>query len=231
MKIITALSTGGTGHLLRHRISFAHKDDRVAKTQSVLNYNSDGYVRNWDYSPEVAHVGLYCLIARLDLPLGIGAYDAFVDYIRRAHNPRYVPVCRQTTTKDFVKHFNQTHTLMMDCLTACSSIAITSDIWNDNAKEDYLNVVAHFVNSDQELEKKLISLCLIDFCHSGSNIAKRVDIVLDDWSLTDKIFSFTLDNASANASAMTFLTPKFSSYVGSIFLHQRCWDRLWDSHY
>jgi hypothetical protein len=94
MKIITALSTGGTGHLLRHRISFAHKDDRVAKTQSVLNYNSDGYVRNWDYSPEVAHVGLYCLIARLDLPLGIGAYDAFVDYIRRAHNPRYVPVCR-----------------------------------------------------------------------------------------------------------------------------------------
>jgi hypothetical protein len=106
---------------------------------------------------------------------------------------------------------------MMDCLTTCSSIAITSDIWNGNAKEDYLSVVAHFVNSDQEHEKKLISLYLIDFCHSGSNIAERVGIVLDDWSLTDKIFSFTLDNASANASAMTFLTPKFSSYVGSIF--------------
>jgi hypothetical protein len=42
---------------------------------------------------------------------------------------------------------------MMDCLTACSSVAITSDILNDNAKEDYLSVVAHFVNSGWELEK------------------------------------------------------------------------------
>jgi hypothetical protein len=42
------------------------------------------------------------------MSLGIGAYDDFVEYIRRAHNPRYVHVCRQTTTNDFVKHFNQT---------------------------------------------------------------------------------------------------------------------------
>jgi hypothetical protein len=63
----------------------------------------------------------------------------------------------------------------------------------------------------------LIGLRLIDVCHSGSNIAERVSIVVDDWSLTDKIFSFTLDNASANASAMIFLAPKFSVYVRSIF--------------
>jgi hypothetical protein len=74
------------------------------------------------------------LIARLDLPLGTGAYDAFVEYIRRAHNPIYAPVCRQTTTRDFVKHFNQTQTIIFDCLIACSFVAITSDIWNDNAK-------------------------------------------------------------------------------------------------
>jgi hypothetical protein len=147
-KILTALSTGGTGHMLRHHISCARKADRAAKTQSVLNYNPDGSVRNWDYSLEVARVELYRRIARLDLPFHIGVYDAFVDYIIRAHNPRYAPVCRKTTTKDFVKHLNQTHTLMMDCLTACSSVAIISDIWNGNAKEDYLSVVAHFVNSD-----------------------------------------------------------------------------------
>jgi hypothetical protein len=57
--------------------------------------------------------------------------------------------------------------------------------------------------------KKLIDLRLIDVSHSGSNIVVRVDNALDECSLTDKIFSFTLDNASANASAMTFLTPKF----------------------
>jgi hypothetical protein len=150
---LTAQSTGCTGHLLRHRISCARKVDHAAKAQFVLNYGSDGSVRSWDYNPETARVDLCRLIARLDLTLGIFAYDAFVEYIRHAHNPRYVPVCRQTTTKDFVKHFNQTQTIMLNCFTTCSSVAITSDIWNVNAKEDYLSVVAHFVNSDWELEK------------------------------------------------------------------------------
>jgi hypothetical protein len=94
----------------------------------VLNYGSDGFVRRWDYNPETAHIQLCHLIARLDLPLGIGAYDAFIEYISHAHNPRYVHICRQTTTKDFVKHFNQTQTMMLDCLTACSFVAFTSDI-------------------------------------------------------------------------------------------------------
>jgi hypothetical protein len=150
---LTAQSTGCTGHLLRHRISCACKVDHAAKAQFVLNYGSDGSVRSWDYNPETARVDLCHLIARLDLTLGIFAYDAFVEYIRHAHNPRYVPACRQTTTKDFVKHFNQTQTIMLNCFTTCSSVAITSDIWNGNAKEDYLSVVAHFVNSDWELEK------------------------------------------------------------------------------
>jgi hypothetical protein len=93
-KVLSALSTGGTGHQLRHRKSCARKADRAANSQSVLNYNSDGSVRNWDYNPDVARIELCHLIARLDLPLGISAYDAFVEYIRCAHNPRYNPACR-----------------------------------------------------------------------------------------------------------------------------------------
>jgi hypothetical protein len=154
-KVLSALSTGGTGHQLRHHKSCARKADHAANSQSVLNYNSDGSVRNWDYNPDVARIELCHLIARLELPLGIDAYDAFVEYIRCAHNPRYNLVCRQTTTTYFVKHFNQTRTLMMEFLSACTSIAITSDIWNGNDKEDYLNMVVHFVNSDWELEKKV----------------------------------------------------------------------------
>jgi hypothetical protein len=87
---LTTQSTGGTGHLLRHRISCARKADHAAKSQSVLNYASDGSVRSWDYNPETARIELCHLIARIDLPLGIDAYDAFVEYIQRAHNPIYM---------------------------------------------------------------------------------------------------------------------------------------------
>jgi hypothetical protein len=67
----------------------------------------------------------------------------------------------------------------------------------------------------------VFGLRLIDVSNSGSNIAERVGIVLDDWRLDDKIFSFTLDNASANASAMTILTPTFFGYVGSVFFSSK----------
>jgi hypothetical protein len=36
-------------------------------------------------------------------------------------------------------------------LLVTSSIALTSDIWSSNAKEDYISVVAHYVNADWEL--------------------------------------------------------------------------------
>jgi hypothetical protein len=36
-------------------------------------------------------------------------------------------------------------------LPTASSVALTLDIWSGNAKEDYISVVAHYVNTDWEL--------------------------------------------------------------------------------
>ena len=47
------------------------------------------------------------MIARLDLPLGIGESHAWEDYIVLAHNPRFTKVSRQTTTRDLGKLFNE----------------------------------------------------------------------------------------------------------------------------
>jgi hypothetical protein len=33
-------------------------------------------------------------------------------------------------------------------MSTASSVALTSDIWFGNAKEDYISVVAHYVNAD-----------------------------------------------------------------------------------
>jgi hypothetical protein len=46
--------------------------------------------------------------------------------------------------------------------------------------------------------------------------------VLEEYGLTAKIISVTLDNASSNTIAITKMSPKLSAYVGTLFLHQRC---------
>jgi hypothetical protein len=100
-------------------------------------------------------------------------------------------------------------------------LLLTSDIWSGNAKEDYLSVVANYVNVDRQLEKRIIGLKLIDVSHNAENIVERITSVLADFRLTDKIFSVTLDNAAANTRAINQLNPILSGYVGSLFLHQR----------
>jgi hypothetical protein len=162
------------------------------------------------------------LIARLDLPLNFAESPAFEKYIRLSHTPVFKKVSRQTTCRDFVKFFNDRRKIVVECLQYVSSIAITSDIWSGDAKEDYLSVVAHYVSKDWVLEKRVIGLRLIETSHTGENIAERVMSVLEDYGVANKVFSVTLDNASSNTKAMDRLSSSLSSYVGTLFLHQRC---------
>ena len=188
----------------------------------MLRFNADGTVINWEYSADVARVQLCCLIARLDLPLYFGESEAFEEYIKTAHNPRHVNVSRQTTTRDIEKYFKEQHAKLAERLKSVSCVALTSDIWSGNAKEDYLSVVAHFINSDWQLEKRILAMRLIDCSHSGSNIAERISTMLGEYGLTDKVFSITLDNASSNSTAMDTLKSLLSGYVGPLLMHQRC---------
>jgi hypothetical protein len=73
-------------------------------------------------------------------------------------------------------------------LQSVSSIAITSDIWSGNAKEDYLSVVAHYVSKYWALEKRVIGLRLIETAHAGENIAVRVMTVLEEYGVVNKVF-------------------------------------------
>ena len=73
-----------------------------------------------------------------------------------------------------------------------------------------------------QLKKQILGLRLIDVSYSGENIAEYLLAMLEEFGLTKKVVSVTLDNASANTTAMSILSPKISGYVSTLFLHQRC---------
>jgi hypothetical protein len=113
------------------------------------------------------------------------------------------------------------HSLLRVLKSVCS-VALTSDIWSGNGKEDYLNMIAHSVNVDWQLEKRIIGLRPIDVSHNVENIAERITSIFANFGLTNQIFSVTLDNAAANTRATNQLNHILSGYIGSLFLHQRC---------
>jgi hypothetical protein len=99
---LSAKSSFGTGHLLRHQEHCKAKieHDRANIVQSVLKFNPDGSVQRWEYSALVARTEMCRLIATEDLPLCFAKSDAFNEYITRAHNPRFVKSSRQTIARD-----------------------------------------------------------------------------------------------------------------------------------
>jgi hypothetical protein len=125
---LSAKSSSGTGHLLRHIDHFHAKKEkeRSSIVQSVLKYNTDGSVRSWEYSTAIARTKFYRLIARLDLPLCFGESDAFHDYITNAHNPRFIKSSRQTTARDLIKLYNDRVEKLVEVLkTSIYSVALT----------------------------------------------------------------------------------------------------------
>jgi hypothetical protein len=93
----------GTGTLLRHQKACPKTCEKTCLSQSRITFTKDGTARNWEYSAEVARVQLVRLLARLDLPLILGETEAWEEYIKTAHKPRYKTVFRQTTTRDLLK--------------------------------------------------------------------------------------------------------------------------------
>ena len=75
------------------------------------------------------------------------------------------------------------------------NVALTSDIWSGRAKEDYLSVVIHYIDSDWVIQKRIIGFRLVVTSHTRTAICEHILNILVDYDLTERVIAVTLDNA------------------------------------
>ncbi|OMO99215.1 putative Zinc finger, BED-type [Corchorus capsularis] len=84
---------------------------------------------------------------------------------------------------------------------------------------------AHFIDYEWRLKKKIINFYPINN-HKSEGIGKTLEKCLKEWSLCDKVFSVTVDNATPNDVAVAYLKNLFVSRESEIcegkYLHMRC---------
>ncbi|KAK4276763.1 hypothetical protein QN277_014874 [Acacia crassicarpa] len=91
---------------------------------------------------------------------------------------------------------------------------------------NYMCLTAHWIDDDWILQKRILNFCEIKD-HRGESIAKQIEDCLFQWGI-EKVFTITVDNASANDSAITILKKRFKSWDGFAmvydgeFLQMRC---------
>uniref|UniRef100_A0A803MDZ4 Transposase n=1 Tax=Chenopodium quinoa TaxID=63459 RepID=A0A803MDZ4_CHEQI len=74
-----------------------------------------------------------------------------------------------------------------------------------NVKNHAESCLAHFIDNDWKLNKKIINFCPIS-SHKGEAIGKAVEACLEYWGIDDKLFTVTVDNASSNDVACAHLS-------------------------
>ncbi|KAG8091272.1 hypothetical protein GUJ93_ZPchr0011g27031 [Zizania palustris] len=225
-KMLSAVKGGGTGHLNRHYKAHlkerSHAVDGGAR-QTQITFGSDGSVSSWTYDPRRARDEIARYIVAEDLPIRQGESHHFERLVQRAFCPQYRGVTRRTTKNDIVALYrSRLEELKRTFSTTHTSFAITYDIWtSQHQNTSYLSVVAHYLDNERQLNKRVIGFKLMQ-SHTGSAIAEQILEVLQEFNLQDRIVSITLDNASANTTAMQILEPQLQSYIGGYVIHQRC---------
>ncbi|KAG5548760.1 hypothetical protein RHGRI_014198 [Rhododendron griersonianum] len=156
----------------------------------------------------------------------------FVEHerIRDIHsflNPTVKSISRNTAKADVLKLFERDKVTFKRTLESVASrICPTSDLWSSLTSDGYLALMAHYIDEDWVLQKKILNFRHVPPPHSGSILAKRVIHLLKDWGIDKKIFTLTLDNAKYNDGLVDVLKCHIllgnSLSCDGKFFHIRC---------
>ncbi|XP_025652096.1 zinc finger BED domain-containing protein RICESLEEPER 1-like [Arachis hypogaea] len=87
-----------------------------------------------------------------------------------------------------------------------------------------MSLTAHFVDDEWKLQKRILNFYLIEN-HKGETIGREIETCLREWEI-EKVFTITLDNASSNDGAITYLQRKLAAKGGLVcirkYLQMRC---------
>ncbi|CAL8999971.1 unnamed protein product [Prunus brigantina] len=103
-------------------------------------------------------------------------------------------------------------------------VSITTNTWTSIQNINYMVVTAHFMDYEWKLHKGIINFIKIT-SHKGDDIGRCLDACLNSWGIK-KVFSITVDNASANDRAVEYMAKRFKSLntlmLEGKYLHMRC---------
>ena len=217
-------SKNGTSTLMRH----------IPKCRELLRYHDLGKMM-LDQTGKLRARQVDQLVMREMIAMAIVEHDlpfSFVEYRRVRELLKYLnldakKVSRNTAAQDVWKlYLSEKEKLKNLFAKLPSRICLTSDLWTSCTTEGYITLTVHFVDDKWKLNSKIISFCHMPPPHTGHQLSNKLLELLTEWGIEKKIFSLTLDNASANDCMKDLLKQNLNISDGLLckgeFFHVRC---------
>jgi len=94
---------------------------------------------------------------------------------------------------------------------ARTDIHLSCDLWTSPNCLPILGVIAQYITEDGKLETTTLALVDIQGAHTGENLSKYIQDVIEDWGIALKLGFMQMDNASNNDTLIEELEARKSS--------------------
>ncbi|KAF7841070.1 zinc finger BED domain-containing protein RICESLEEPER 2-like [Senna tora] len=146
-------------------------------------------------------------------------------YFMSIVQPMFLIPSRITIARDCLSlYVKEKARLKETLLKRYQSVSLTADCWTSVQNLNYLGLTEHFIDIDWKLHKRILNFCPIEN-HRGETIGEAIESCLIEWGI-EKVFTITVDNASLNDVAVSYLRGKINGWNGSVlrggYLHVRC---------
>jgi hypothetical protein len=74
----------------------------------------------------------------------------------------------------------------------------TMDMWTSNQNKGYMCITLHWIDDDLKIQNRIVNFVHLSGMHTGENLSDTLIACLLKWYVEKKMFSLTLNNASAN---------------------------------
>ncbi|CAL9239704.1 unnamed protein product, partial [Arabidopsis halleri] len=193
-------------------------------SQNVIN--QEGKLQDGKVSEEVFREATNEMLVLAQLPLSFVESVAWKHLCSKAN--LYKPHSRRTATRDILLMNMARKASLKDLVSANKRrVSLTTDIWTAQATgASYMVITVHFIDEYWRLRKFNIGFKYITD-HKGATISRVLLECLTEWGI-ERIFTITVDNATANTSALRKFQRALQSQradslvLNGEFMHMRC---------
>ena len=165
-------------------------------------------------------------IVQHNLPFSFVEYDGTWE-MHRYLNHKVQDVSRNTIKANILDIYRIEKRKMKQELESLSGrICLTSNLWSSSTMDGYLSLTAHYVDENWNLQSRILNLRFMPPSHTGQLLAEKFIGLLKEWGIERKVFSLTVDNASANNSFVEILKSHLNMngvlLCDGDYFHVRC---------
>lgn len=179
----------------------------VVKGQQQLKAQKDqekgiNVVEPYKYDEEASLRKLYVAIIMHEYPFNMVGHEYFRDFITSLR-PNFPLKSRVTVRKEILSIYMQERDKLYEYLkTVKCRISATMDMWTSNQNKGYMCITLHWVDDDWCIQKRIVTFSHVEGRHTGVRLSEGFTTSMLRWFVEKKMFSLTLDNASANDVAV-----------------------------